>query len=192
MVRVTNKGYDETRNEFHMMIGYCIAEWAGIDDELFRIFQHCTGAKEKQAAVVFYRLPGLNVRLGLVDEIVKSVLPQTQPGKQKDPQLKRWSGINKACEKLFETRRRIAHQPVRAQETLVPMQRLQYPHYLYLDQTTNMMSQASFEIYTTEVENMRGKDTTPLTLEDLQNHQKRTSEVRSQMNVFFEEILKHA
>jgi hypothetical protein len=55
-----------------------------------------------------------------------------------------------------------------------------------------MISQASFEIYTTEIEKMRGKDTTPLTVTDLQNHQKRTSEVRSQMNAFFEEVLKPA
>jgi hypothetical protein len=190
MLRASTKGYDATRDEFHMMIGYCIAEWAGIDDELFRIFQHCTGAKEQQAAIIYYRTPGLNVRLGLVDEIVRSVLPQTQSGGRKDPKLTRWEAINKDCENLFGTRRRIAHQPVRAQETLVPMPRLQSPHYLYLDQTTNKMSQASFEIYTTEIEKMRGKDTAPLTLKDLQNHQKRTSEVRSQMNAFFAEVLK--
>jgi hypothetical protein len=52
------------------------------------------------------------------------------------------------------------------------------------------MSQASFEIYMTEIEKCRGKDTTPLKLKDLQNHQKRTSEVRLQMKVFFEEVLK--
>ena len=69
-VRISTKKPDEIRDEFHMMIGYCIAEWAGIDDELFRIFQQCTGAKEKQAAIVYYRTPALNVRLGLVDEIV--------------------------------------------------------------------------------------------------------------------------
>ena len=119
MVRTSTigKGYDVTRDEFHMMIGYCIAEWAGIDDELFRIFQHCIGAKGKQAAIVYYRTPGLNVRLGLVDEIVKSVLPQTQSGKPKDPHLKRWKAINKNCEELFKTRRRIAHQPA---QILVP------------------------------------------------------------------------
>jgi hypothetical protein len=68
-----------------MMIGYCIAEWAGIDDELFRIFQHCTGAKEQQAAIIYYRTPGLNVRLGLVDEIVRSVLPKRSQGAVKIP-----------------------------------------------------------------------------------------------------------
>jgi hypothetical protein len=63
-----------------MKIGDCIAEWAGIDDELFRIFQHCTGAKEQQAAIIYYRTPGLNVRLGLVDEIVRSVSPKLSQG----------------------------------------------------------------------------------------------------------------
>jgi hypothetical protein len=60
-----------------------------------------------------------------------------------------------------------------------------------------MMSQHSFEIYTTEIEKMRRKkmsrkDTEPPILKGLQNHQKGTSEVRSQMNVFFEEVLKPA
>jgi hypothetical protein len=32
----------------------------------------------------------------------------------------------------------------------------------------------------------------PLRLKDLHNHQKSTSEVRSQMNAFFEEVLKPA
>jgi hypothetical protein len=85
MLRASTKGYDATRNEFYMMIGYCIAEWAGIDDELFRIFQHCTGAKEQQAAIIYYRTPGLNVRLGLVDEIVRSVLPNRSQGAVKIP-----------------------------------------------------------------------------------------------------------
>jgi hypothetical protein len=87
MAKASTTGDNKTRDEFHMMIGYCIAEWAGIDDELFRIFQHCTEAKEQQAAIVYYRAPGLNVRLGLVNEIVRSVLPQTHPGGEGPSQI---------------------------------------------------------------------------------------------------------
>jgi hypothetical protein len=127
MAKASTTGGNKTRDEFHMMIGYCIAEWAGIDDELFRIFQHCTGAKEQQTAIVYYRAPGLNVRLGLVNEIVRSVLPQTHPAGKDHPKLARWKAINMDCEDLFATRRRIAHRPVRAQETLVPIES-QTPH----------------------------------------------------------------
>src|ERR1700685_4657373 len=41
----------EQADEFHMMMGYCIAEWASVDDELFNIFQLCVGRKEPSAII---------------------------------------------------------------------------------------------------------------------------------------------
>jgi hypothetical protein len=194
MVTVSTKSYDQTRNEFHMMIGYCVAEWAGIDDELFRIFQHCTGVKEKQAAILYYRTPGLDSRLKMVDEIVRSVLPKKpdRAGSHDHPDVKRWKKISAQCSNLFGTRRRIAHQPVRAQETLAPAGPPPIPYLYIMDQSVNNMTmQASFEIYTSQTEMMRGKESklSPLTLTDLQEHQKTTSQVRSQINMFFREVL---
>lgn len=158
MSRGRIKTYDEASNEFHMLIGYCIAEWASIDDQLFRIFRHCTGAKEEQAAIIYYKTPGLNVRLTMVDEIVRSVLPKNpkQTGGHDHPNMKRWKEIFCKCNKLFATRRRIAHQPVRAQETLIPTPPPNAPYYLDMNPGLDMTLQASFEIYTSQTEQMRG------------------------------------
>jgi hypothetical protein len=70
------KTEQECADEFHMMVGYCIAEWARVEDALFRIFQACLSIKAEQCAILYYRTPSLDTRLVLVDEIVKSVLPK--------------------------------------------------------------------------------------------------------------------
>jgi hypothetical protein len=44
----------EAADEFYMMVGYCIAEWARVDDQLFRIFQACLGATAEQCAIIAY------------------------------------------------------------------------------------------------------------------------------------------
>ena len=61
--------------DFFGLLGQCIAAWALIDDELFRLFQECVGQPE-QSAIIFYRTPGLDLRLSLTDEIFRSVLPR--------------------------------------------------------------------------------------------------------------------
>ena len=78
-------------DDFHMMIGYCVAEWAKVDDELFRIFRDCVGPYE-QSAIIYYRTPTLNARLGLTDEIVQSVLPKRKKksGGHYHPSVKAW------------------------------------------------------------------------------------------------------
>jgi hypothetical protein len=62
---------------FYMMVGRCIAEWAKVDDELFRIFRDCVGPYE-QCAIIYYRTPSLSVRLELTDEIIKSIFQSRQ------------------------------------------------------------------------------------------------------------------
>ena len=37
------ESWGELGQQFYMMIGYCIAEWASVDDELFQIFKECVG-----------------------------------------------------------------------------------------------------------------------------------------------------
>jgi hypothetical protein len=61
--------WEGNRDEFHRVMGSCIAAWAQVDDQLFRIFRSCIGPYD-QSAVIYYRTPGLDVRLALVDEIV--------------------------------------------------------------------------------------------------------------------------
>ena len=48
-------------DEFHMVMGYCIAAWAAVDEQLFLLFSDCVGPHE-QAAIIYYRTPGLDVR----------------------------------------------------------------------------------------------------------------------------------
>jgi len=103
----------EAGREFFEMLGRCISAWATVDDELFRIFRDCLGPYE-QSAIIFYRLPGLDVRLGLTDEIAKSVLPEKMPpsGGQDHPSVVRWNALRKEFTDLLTVRRRLAHQPV--------------------------------------------------------------------------------
>jgi hypothetical protein len=58
-----------------MMVGYCIAAWADVDEQLFRIFQDCVGPLE-QSAIIYYKTPGLDARFTLTNEIVRSILPK--------------------------------------------------------------------------------------------------------------------
>ncbi|MBB4197402.1 hypothetical protein GGD83_001188 [Rhodoblastus sphagnicola] len=98
-------------SEFFELVGRCITTWAWIDDELFRIFHCCVGPRE-QCAIIFYRLPGLDARLSLTDEIVRSILPKKAPGEHGHESIKEWSRILKQIRSLLTTRRRIAHHPV--------------------------------------------------------------------------------
>jgi hypothetical protein len=103
----------EWADEFHMMMGYCIAEWATVDEELFLIFRDCLGPYE-QSAIIYFRTPGLNVRLGLTDELVLSVLPEKErkSGGHDHPSVKAWQEAIKGFDTLLAVRRRIAHQPI--------------------------------------------------------------------------------
>jgi hypothetical protein len=64
----------------------------GVDDELFRIFRDCVGPYE-QSAIIYYRTPTLNARLGLTEEIVQSVLPKRpkKSGGHYHPSVKAWN-----------------------------------------------------------------------------------------------------
>jgi hypothetical protein len=96
-----------------MHVGYCVAEWSNLDEWLFRIFQSCVGAPE-QCSIVYYKIPGLEPRLSLADEIVKSILPKPdrKSGGHQHVSVQEWNGVRKNIEKLLSIRRRIAHQQV--------------------------------------------------------------------------------
>lgn len=185
--------YNKVRDEFHMMIGYCIAEWAGIDDELFRIFQSCTETKLEHAAIIYYGVPGLDPRLRMVDEIVRSVLPKKTraSGGHDHPDVKRWTAIHNDCKRLLATRRRIAHQPIRAQESPVPTTAPRIPYFLDTNPAVDTTLQTSFEIYVSQAEQMRGKQSkrSSLKLSDLRNHLIAISGVKEHLNKFFYNVI---
>ena len=105
----------DPRDQFFKWIGLCISEWAQVDDELFNIFFQCVQAPVKQAAIIYFRTPGIDIRLGLTDEIVESVLPKPErkSGGHPHPLLRRWRELNTEIHGLLSMRRRIAHQPVK-------------------------------------------------------------------------------
>ena len=102
----------EEGREFFETLGRCIAAWATVDEELFRNFRECLGPHE-QSAIIFYRTPGLDVRLNLTDEIVKSVFLRTdQSNAHPPPGVKAWNALVSKFKTLLHVRRRLAHHPV--------------------------------------------------------------------------------
>jgi hypothetical protein len=98
---------------FFEALGRCIAEWAFVDEQLFLIFRDCIGLHE-QSAIIYYRTPGLDLRLTLTNEIVISVLPhqESKDGGHDHETVKAWREITKNFRDLLPVRRRLAHHPV--------------------------------------------------------------------------------
>jgi hypothetical protein len=83
------------RDEFHMIMGYCIAAWSRVDAELFRIFQSCLGPID-QSAIIYYRMPGLDIRLTYTDEIVTAtLLPKGKKPEAHDRRITAWGTATK-------------------------------------------------------------------------------------------------
>ena|SRR5215831_8197282 len=83
-------------DEFHKWMGYCISAWAQIEEHLFNVCWKCLGSPQKEpAAIVYYRTPGVNARLGLIDELVKSALPKPErkSGGHQHADVARWELI---------------------------------------------------------------------------------------------------
>jgi hypothetical protein len=159
-------------DEFHMMLGYCIAAWADVDDLLFRIFRDCVGPT-LQCAIIYYKTPGLEARFSLTDEIVRSVLPKKKPGAHDHPSVKTWDKTIKVRQELLAMRRRIAHHPVTMQIKysspsmfgVTPLGRMR------LGASVERIS-SSPELYATQHEKLRRRsaDLPALRLKDLEDH----------------------
>jgi hypothetical protein len=155
----------ELSDEFHMMIGYCVAEWAAVDDALFLILRDCIGPYE-QSAIIFYRTPSLDARFNLTDEIVRSVLPKParKDGGHEDVRVMKWKEAIGDYSNLLATRRRIAHQRVGIRMKVT---------FGHTSKTSAFNERPSwYEIYTNQHESLRGKksDLQSLGLQDLCDH----------------------
>ena len=185
------KTLQELGEEFHLMIGECVAAWAQVDDELFRIFLECLGAPAPQCAIIFYRLPGLDVRFNLTDEIVRSVLPPRarKQGGHDHPSVVAWTkakqGSAKAKDRgyqhLLAVRRRIAHQPVGIQSG---------PYYWNVS-FLDTPPPSWFEIRVGEFERLREKEAElpGLAIEDLRIHIRDVIALRDRLHRFYYDVL---
>ncbi len=188
MTQTPSKQPHEEGREFYELLGRCISAWAIVDDELFRIFRDCVGPYE-QSAIIFYRTPGLDLRLHLTDEIVRSVLPKTEKrsGAHPHKSVKIWSKLIVDFESLLSVRRRLAHHPVS----------LKYDEYFSFGQTSfgtapfysGQPPQRRLQVQASDHERLREKSAklSPLTKSDLSNHLSSVRKLANSLNEFLRE-----
>jgi hypothetical protein len=173
-------------NEFMAMIGNCITEWANVDEALFAICWRCLGCTKEKAAIVYYRSPTIDARMTLIDELVKSSLPKTDPPSRTHvhdhADVKRWDSIEGQFRRLQGTRRRIAHQPVIM--TLGSFRD---------DYNNPAISDPSFAIYMSQSEAARGRsadlNTRPLTINDLHLHLQKLNLITEELYQMLRNVL---
>jgi hypothetical protein len=178
--------FQTTADMFHMQIGYCIAEWANVDDELFRIFHECLGAPIERSAIVYFRLPGIDIRLGTTDELVRAELPNPErpSGGHLGESAKKWSEIRNELQGLLGTRRRIAHHPVNMNARLTEAE--MEAGYVEVN--------SWFELAVGDNERLRTKSNTQpnLGIEELKTHWRLVNALTEKLQVFFRKYIQKA
>jgi hypothetical protein len=161
---------------FYEAVGRAIAAWAHVDEALFQVFVQSMNGPYRQCSIIYYKSPGLDPRLSMVDEIVRSILPATLPGKPKHETVKSWSDIKGEMLDLLPVRRRIAHHSVQhrsigAAAGLGSVSSTP-PTETGLA-TTGFMVTAGFSVYMGLPERARGRsiDQQGLGIEELRRHQ---------------------
>jgi hypothetical protein len=177
-------------DEFYSLLGQCIAEWANVDDELFRIFRDCVGPYN-QCAIIYYRQPGLDIRFGLTDEIVRSVFPPPvrKNGGHPHQGVKAWAIAIKGYDKLLSERRRIAHHPV--QLTISLKKQRDKPTYIGTYPLAYPPPRSWYEIYVGQHEKLRENSSKlkPMGLGELRNHLIEVKNLRGRLLIFFHDTL---
>ena len=171
---------------FYKTLGLCIAEWARVDDALFRIFRDCLGPHE-QSAIIYYRSPSLDARFGLTNEIVRSVLPKRQrkSGGHDHPAVKAWVAAHAGYKDLLAVRRRVAHHPVG----------MMVQGMGALGLLVGEPPDAWFVIDVGQHERARVKESNlkAMTISDLHRHQVAVANLRDRLHGFLQGVLiKHA
>jgi hypothetical protein len=177
-------------SKFYELLGRCISAWAIVDDELFRIFRDCLGPYE-QSAIIFYRTPGLDLRLHLTDEIVRSVLPKPErrSGSHPHRSVKSWKNLHSDFEALLSIRRRLAHHPVSNK----------YDEYFAFGQTafgsapfySGQPIKRRLQVHVSDHERLREKSANlpPLAKADLTDHLSSVRKLANRLNEFSRDVL---
>jgi hypothetical protein len=103
------------QNEFMAMVGYCITDWAAVEEQLFGVFYDILEISMERAAIIYLRTPTLESRLSLLDEILHTAYPgERKNGGHQHKDLDVWDGILKEIRDLLPVRNRLAHSPIGA------------------------------------------------------------------------------
>src|SRR5208282_2222336 len=179
------KTLQEMNDEFHMMVGECVTQWATVEELLFRTCRICLACTTEQAAIVYYRTPTIAARIELIDELLGLVLPPKDPkrGSEHHPDTKEWSGIKQRLKGLLSIRNRLAHEPVTINIRLStsdsdPVHRL-------------LAEESSFAIYASRQQLTRAKSAKlkPLLINDLKEHLVAMSAIAGRLQQFYRETL---
>jgi hypothetical protein len=162
--------------QFHMWMGYCIAEWAYIDDYFFSVCHAALECPKQQAAIVYYKTPNFEARITLADELVKTVLPRHKPGDKPHEDLSTWIAAYKAVEKIKPNRNRIAHCHTGVAASAI----------LAEGRGEEVEVDAWYFLYESNNQKLRGKPIPPpLALSDLRSHYYEVAKVRNLLHVFY-------
>jgi hypothetical protein len=176
---------DPERDMFYKWIGHCITAWADLEERLFEILWQCLSCPQARAAIVYYKTPSIDARLTLTDELVRSVLPKTESGKQPHPDLKAWNDIRLEITTELAVRRRIAHRPVREAKLIFDLTATQ------AFRGKHQVEMSYYEIYVSEHEALRGKggNPKPLHFESLLDHQTAVGSTVARLKAFRNDVL---
>jgi hypothetical protein len=176
--------------QFYYYVGQCITAWAKVEEHLFEIVLTSLGASRQRTAIIYYRTPTIDTRLQLVDELIRTVLPQRtrKDGGHDHPDVIIWDKLRKEIGEHFPTRNRIAHHPV-AEKKLIN---------ITIPGATPMPAAASdlltfswYESYVSDAERLRGKheDAKPLGVPDLANHRVAIEGLITKLELFRTHVL---
>jgi hypothetical protein len=180
--------FKRNSDKFHMFIGYCIAEWANIERQLFRICWTASRCPKHQASIIYFRTPTIDARLSLVKELVESVLPKPErkSGGHPHETVVRWRDVESAIRDELSVRRRVAHFPTTFRYDT------EAGELIRAGESTDLYEYTVFELYMSPDEQLRERGIEKLTVaqHDLDAHFRNLSQAARQLDSFFHVVLK--
>ena len=168
----------ELANEFHMIAGQCVSEWAAADEFLFLLCHFILRGMVEHSAIVYYRTPSLDARVSLATELVGSVIPRTAEGRPHDDQ-ETWTKLAKEFRAQLSIRNRIAHEAISPIFRVVPEEEI----------GAWRITVSGFELYARQLERARGRpEKPPLRIDELRQHLVATARIAARIDQFTREI----
>jgi hypothetical protein len=187
---------DSRTDELHKWVGYSITAWAKVEEGLFELCWRSLGSSEERAAIVYFRIPGINGRIQLVDELVKTVLPKPErkDGGHSHTDIEAWEKLRKRIvTNELPTRRRIAHHPAGYRKvrfefrpTSTELPREPEPGAVHFSVAHEVGESSRPEIYQSEAETLSGKsvDVVSLNIGEVRSYSERVSNLADELQNF--------